>query len=105
MESTHTSDSCRNQARPAGEFFNKLTSAALADLNSLLFPSSYAANVVLFSEKDPVQGIFVVTEGEVKVSLNSSEGRRLSLRIARKGGGRCQALFALCKDLNQRASR
>jgi CRP/FNR family transcriptional regulator len=85
MESTHTSHSCRNQARPAGEFFNKLTSAALADLNSLLFPSSYAANVVLFSEKDPVQGIFVVTEGEVKVSLNSSEGRRLSLRIARKG--------------------
>jgi CRP/FNR family transcriptional regulator len=49
------------------------------------FPSSYAANVVLFSEKDPAQGIFTVIEGEVKLSINSSDGRRLSLRIARKG--------------------
>lgn len=86
MESTYTTTGpCRTQARPSAEFFNKLTPAALQDLNSMLFPSSYAANVVLFSEKDPAHGIFVVIEGEVKVSINSSDGRRLSLRIARKG--------------------
>jgi CRP/FNR family cyclic AMP-dependent transcriptional regulator len=62
-----------------------LTPAALQDFLSMQFPSSYAANVVMFSEKDPVKGIFIVIEGEVKVSINSSEGRRLSLSIARKG--------------------
>jgi CRP/FNR family transcriptional regulator len=85
MESSYTNSPCRTQARLAGEFFNKLTPAALQDLNSMLFPSSHGANVVLFSEKDPTQGVFVVIEGEVKVSINSSEGRRLSLSIARKG--------------------
>jgi CRP/FNR family transcriptional regulator len=86
MENTNTTiNSFRNQEAPTSEFFSKLTPAAWEDLNSLMFPSSHAANVVLFSEKDPAQGIFIVMEGEVKVSLNSSEGRRLSLSIARTG--------------------
>ena len=85
MESTYTTSNSRNQTRPAGDFLNKLTPDALQGLNSLLFPSSYAANVVLFTEKDSAQGIFVVLEGDVKISLNSSDGRRLSLSIARKG--------------------
>jgi CRP/FNR family transcriptional regulator len=80
-----TSSSCRSQANQTGSFFHKLPPAALQDLNSMQFPSSYAANVVIFSEKDPVECLYVVLEGEVKVSINSSEGRRLSLSIARKG--------------------
>jgi len=40
---------------------------------------------MLFSEKDPAQGVFVVLEGEVKLSINSSDGRRLILRIAKRG--------------------
>jgi len=86
MASTFTtSSSSSTQVQPAGEFFNKLTPAALQDFQSMQFPSSYAANVVIFSEKDPAQGVYVVLEGEVKVSINSSDGRRLSLAIARKG--------------------
>ena len=86
MEHTHTtSSSCRSQAKQSGEFFNKLSPAALQDLQSMQFPSSYAPNVVLFSEKDPVKGIYIVLEGDVKVSINSSDGRRLSLSIARRG--------------------
>ncbi len=80
-----TTSNCRNQSNRAGEFFSKLAPAALQDLQSMQFPSSYAANVVIFSEKDPVHGIYIVIEGEVKISINSSEGRRLSLSIARKG--------------------
>jgi len=41
--------------------------------------------MVLFSEKDPAQGVFIVLEGEVKLSINSADGRRLILRIAKKG--------------------
>jgi CRP/FNR family transcriptional regulator, cyclic AMP receptor protein len=80
-----TASSCRSQANQTGGFFHKLTPAAMQDFNSMQFPSSYAANVVIFSEKDPVEGLYIVLEGEVKLSINSSEGRRLSLSIARKG--------------------
>jgi CRP/FNR family cyclic AMP-dependent transcriptional regulator len=73
------------QVERTGEFFKKLSPAAFRDLASLQYASSYAANVVLFSEKEPARGIFVVLEGEVKLSINSTDGRRLSLSIARKG--------------------
>jgi CRP/FNR family transcriptional regulator len=50
-----------------------------------MHPSSYQADYVLFSERDTPQSLLVVLEGEVKLSINSSEGKRLILRIARKG--------------------
>lgn len=80
-----TVNPCRSHAAPGGAFFNKLTPEALHDLTSMEYPSHYPANVMLFSEKEPPQGVFVVVEGEVKLSINSSDGRRLSLRIAKKG--------------------
>src|ERR1035441_8339447 len=73
------------QVERPGEFFKKLSPAAYKDLASLQYPLSYASNVILFSEKEETRGIFVVLEGEVKLSINSSDGRRLSLSIARKG--------------------
>jgi len=80
-----TSRSSSTQAGSVGEFFNKLSPAALQDFQSIQFASSYAPNITIFSEKDPAQGIYIVLEGAVRVSLNSSEGRRLSLSIARRG--------------------
>ena len=73
------------RARLVGEFFNKLSPQALKDIGSMAFSSSYPAGMILFSEKDPAPGIYIVLEGEVKLSMNSSDGRRLILRIARKG--------------------
>jgi CRP/FNR family transcriptional regulator, cyclic AMP receptor protein len=77
--------SSSNQVERTGEFFKKLSPAAYKDLSSLQYPVSYAANRILFSEREQVHGVFVVLEGEVKLSINSSDGRRLSLHIARKG--------------------
>lgn len=86
METMREATNCRRpQSNIAGEFFNKLTPAALQDLLSMQTPINYPANKVLFSEKEETRGVFVVLSGEVKLSINSSEGRRLSLRIARKG--------------------
>ena len=68
-----------------GELFKKFSPATLKDLSSLAASSSYPANYVLFSEKEEAHGIYIVLEGEVKLSINSSDGRRLSLRIARRG--------------------
>ncbi len=68
-----------------GEFFKALPAAALADLEPLLAPSAYPAGMVLFSETQAASGIYVVLEGEVKLSINSRDGRRLSFHIARAG--------------------
>jgi CRP/FNR family transcriptional regulator, cyclic AMP receptor protein len=68
-----------------GEFFKALSAAALADFEPLLAASSYPSNMSLFSETQPTTGIYVVLEGEVKLSINSSEGRRLAFHIAKPG--------------------
>lgn len=81
----NTISGCASQPRLDGEFFNKLSPLALKDLASMTFASSYPAGMILFSEKDQAPGIYVVLEGEVKLSMNSSDGRRLILRIAKKG--------------------
>jgi CRP/FNR family transcriptional regulator len=76
---------CSSQSKLVGEFFNKLSPEALKDLGAMVFSSSYPAGMILFSEKDPAPGVYIVLEGEVKLSMNSTDGRRLILRIARKG--------------------
>lgn len=73
------------QSKLDGEFFNKLSPEAQRDLSSMAIPSNYPAGRILFAEKDPAPGIYIVIEGELKLSMNSSDGRRLILRIARKG--------------------
>ncbi|HUY94878.1 MAG TPA: Crp/Fnr family transcriptional regulator [Terracidiphilus sp.] len=86
MESRNTNVMCRNtKAERAGEFFKGWSQAALEDWGAMEFAHAHAANVVLFSERDEARGLYVVLEGEVRVSINSRDGRRLSLRIARKG--------------------
>jgi CRP/FNR family transcriptional regulator, cyclic AMP receptor protein len=74
-----------SQMQLPGEMFGKFGPMALKDLSNLSAPTSYPANYVLFSEKEEARGVYIVLEGEVKLSINSSDGRRLSLRIARKG--------------------
>lgn len=68
-----------------GEFFNNLSPEAQKDLSSLAISLNYPAGKILFAEKDVPTGIYIVLEGEVKLSMNSSDGRRLIMRIARKG--------------------
>lgn len=77
--------SCRTRVQAASAFFNRLSPEALKDFESMEFPTSYPSGVVLFSENDAAQGIYVVLDGEVKLSINSSDGKRLILRIAKKG--------------------
>lgn len=88
-----------SQARLAGEFFNKLTPEALKDLSAMATSVNYPAGKVIFSERDTNSNIYIVLEGEVKLSMNSSDGRRLILRIARKG-----EILGLSSTLSGKAS-
>lgn len=83
----HTEKSKVTNMKPymKSEFFSSLSPAALADFDNLVVPISQPTNKVLFSETQENVGVMVIVEGEVKLSINSSDGRRLSLRIARAG--------------------
>jgi CRP/FNR family transcriptional regulator, cyclic AMP receptor protein len=83
MRETMTT-SAGHSNRP-GEFFKKLSAAALRDLESMEFPTLYQPGMQLFSEKSTPAGIFIVVSGEVKLSINSSDGKRLILSIAKAG--------------------
>ncbi|HEV2134987.1 MAG TPA: Crp/Fnr family transcriptional regulator [Terracidiphilus sp.] len=64
---------------------NKLPQQAQQDLLTLAHTDSLPSGVSLFNEKDEASAVYFVLEGEVKLSMNSAEGKRLILRIARKG--------------------
>ncbi len=69
----------------AGEFFRQLSPEALKSFARLEHPAHYPANAVLFMEKDTPRGVFVLCEGRVKLSISSSDGRKLILRVAEAG--------------------
>lgn len=79
------SDSCQTCKLRGNGFFCQLPSPALKDLDALKFVSAYPQDAVLFMEKQASRGVYVLCEGEVKLSISSSEGKTLILRIAKPG--------------------
>jgi len=74
-----------SQPQVVAGFLRKLPEDAQHDLLSLANSSSIASGIALFHEKDESCAVHFVLDGEVKLSMNSAEGKRLTLRIARKG--------------------
>jgi len=66
-------------------FFCQLSPTALADFNKARSSATYPAGAVLFLEKQDPRGVFVLCEGQVKLSISSSGGKTLILRIAKPG--------------------
>jgi CRP/FNR family cyclic AMP-dependent transcriptional regulator len=85
----------------AGEFLGRLTPLVLKDLRSIKFPVAYREKQALFVEKEPAGFVFLILRGEVKLSINSGEGRRLGLSIAREGDilGLASVLAGGCHDM------
>jgi CRP/FNR family cyclic AMP-dependent transcriptional regulator len=59
--------------------------AAPKDFDGMKFSSSYPKGALLFLEKQTPRGIYILCEGELKLSVSSSQGKTLILRIARPG--------------------
>lgn len=68
-----------------GGFFCQLSPQALRDFESLKSSTAYPEGAVLFMEKQDPRGVFLLCEGEVKLTISSSEGKMLILRIAKPG--------------------
>jgi len=70
---------------PAGRVVETLSPEAQNEFASLKVVFNFPSNTVLFSEEDMPTVILFLIEGQVKLSMNSSAGRRLILGIADPG--------------------
>src|SRR5579872_4076099 len=66
-------------------FFRELPAAAAKFLEEAKMSSIYPAGSVLFQEGEDPRGVFVLCEGQVKLTISSSEGKTLILRVAKAG--------------------
>ena len=66
-------------------FFCDLSRTALQALDRIKFTSGYPRGAVLFVEQEAPRGIFVLCKGRVKLSMTSSEGKTVILRIVQPG--------------------
>ena len=66
-------------------FFCSLPPKTLDAFEKIKFPSSLPRNSVLFVEGQMPRGIYVLCKGRVKLSVNSSDGKTMILKIAEPG--------------------
>jgi CRP/FNR family transcriptional regulator, cyclic AMP receptor protein len=78
-------ENCQSCKLRANGFFCQLSPAAMTDFNKVKSPATYPAGAVLFLEKQDPRGVFVLCAGQVKLSISSSGGKTLILRIAKPG--------------------
>jgi CRP/FNR family transcriptional regulator, cyclic AMP receptor protein len=79
------SENCQSCKVRANGFFCQLSPSALKDFNAVKSSAMYPAGALLFLEKQDPRGVFVLCAGDVKLSISSSAGKTLILRIAKPG--------------------
>lgn len=78
-------DGCKNCKRRTDGFFCQLSPAAVKDFDAIKSSAAYPKGAMLFMEKQDARGVFVLCEGEVKLSISSAEGKTLIMRVAKSG--------------------
>jgi CRP/FNR family transcriptional regulator, cyclic AMP receptor protein len=78
-------DDCKTCKLKAASFFCQMSPAALKDFDAIKSTAAYPRGAFLFMEKQDARGVFVLCEGGVKLSITSSEGRTLIMRVAKSG--------------------
>jgi CRP/FNR family transcriptional regulator, cyclic AMP receptor protein len=79
------SENCQTCKLRKSGFFCQLPPRAMKDFESVKSISAYPEGAVLFLEKQDARGVFLLCEGEVKLTISSSEGKTLILRITKPG--------------------
>ena len=77
--------SCEQCSLKCEGFFCDLSKLTLKALDSIKFTSGYPKGAVLFVEQEMPRGVFVLCKGRVKLSMTSSEGKTVILRIVQPG--------------------
>jgi len=78
-------DGCKTCKLRSTSFFCQLSPTALKDFDVIKSTAIYPKGALLFMERQDARGVFVLCEGEVKLSISSSEGKTLIMRVAKAG--------------------
>src|SRR5580692_4336121 len=78
-------DGCKTCKTRSSGFFCQLPAGAVKDFDAIKSTATYPKGALLFVEKQESRGVYVLCQGEVKLSISSAEGKTLILRIARAG--------------------
>jgi len=78
-------DGCKTCELRTASFFCQLSPAALKDFDAIKSTATYPKGALLFMERQEARGAFLLCEGEVKLSISSSEGKTLIMRVAKAG--------------------
>jgi CRP/FNR family transcriptional regulator, cyclic AMP receptor protein len=100
-------DGCKTCKLRAAGFFCQLPPAALKDFDAIKSTSTYPKGAFLFMERQDARGAFILCEGEVKLSISSSEGKTLIMRVAKAGEilGLMAALSGGCYEVTAETIR
>jgi CRP/FNR family transcriptional regulator len=79
------SNNCEFRSWATNTSLGTLSAEALRDLQSIMSIVDYDAGDILFLEQESLSRVFVVLEGDVRLSLQDIGGKRLTLRIANRG--------------------
>ncbi len=79
------SEHCQSCTLRKSSFFCQLSPKTIKDFDAIKSSSAFPEGAILFLEKQDPRGVFVLCEGEVKLTISSSEGKTLILRIAKPG--------------------
>jgi len=88
MHASQTSEmvhDCRSCTLKRNGFFCDLTPEAARDFDAIKSSSTYPSGMVLFLEKDPFGGVYLLCTGKIKLTISSRGGKIFILRLARPG--------------------
>lgn len=88
MSSPHSpqsAESCQKCTLRKEGFFCNFSPNALQGLDLVTFTTCYPRGATLFMEGESARGVMVLCKGRVKVSMNSSDGRTMILRVNKPG--------------------
>lgn len=80
-----TNEACATCKQRGGSSFCQFAQSSLRDLQEIKYSSAYPQGAVLFVEKEASRGVYVICEGQIKLTISSSEGKTLIMRIAKAG--------------------
>ena len=67
------------------DFLRCLTAKGIEDFEAIAWLNSFPVGRVLFTEGQALEGVFILLQGEVKLSVASFGGKRFIVRIAQPG--------------------
>jgi len=78
-------DGCKNCKFKHDGFFCEMAPSSVKAFDEIKSTATYPKGALLFVEKQDSRGVYVLCEGEVKLSISSPEGKIMIMRIARAG--------------------